>query len=119
MEMLSCYSFIPSVEPAQTDAEYKRSRCGRKTKLSDELKQKILNHLRLSWSLVYMAVVKWLFPAFGANLYNLFSKSILALSVSKWLRPNMVRLINLVLVFLPSTGPFVYSRNIIEFCIAG
>jgi len=37
-------------ELAQTDAEYKRSRCGRKTKLSDELKQKILNHLRLSWS---------------------------------------------------------------------
>ena len=26
-------------EFAQTDAEYKRSRCGRKTKLSDELKQ--------------------------------------------------------------------------------
>ncbi|MDQ7897595.1 helix-turn-helix domain-containing protein, partial [Lactiplantibacillus plantarum] len=27
-----------SYELAQTDAEYKRSRCGRKTKLSDELK---------------------------------------------------------------------------------
>ncbi len=37
-------------ECAQTAAEYKRSRCGRKTKLSDELKQTILNHLRLSWS---------------------------------------------------------------------
>ncbi len=35
---------------AQTDAEYKRSRCGRKTKLNDKLRQIILNHLRLSWS---------------------------------------------------------------------
>mgnify|MGYP003278630445 CR=1 FL=1 len=35
---------------AQADAEYKRTRCGRKTKLSNELKQIILNHLRLSWS---------------------------------------------------------------------
>ena len=37
-------------ELAQTDAEYKRSRCGQKTKLSDELKQIILNYLRLGWS---------------------------------------------------------------------
>ncbi len=35
---------------AQTDAEYKRARCGRKTKLNAKLKQTILNHLRLSWS---------------------------------------------------------------------
>ena len=35
---------------AQADAEYKRARCGRKTKLNAKLKQTILNHLRLSWS---------------------------------------------------------------------
>ena len=29
---------------AQTDVEHKRSQCGRKTKLSDELRQIILNH---------------------------------------------------------------------------
>src|SRR5699024_274003 len=48
-----------------TDAEYKRSRCGRKTKLSDELKQKILNHLRLSWS-----------PGMIAHEFKLATKSI-------------------------------------------
>lgn len=47
-ELSRCQPY--QAELAQTDAEYKRSRCGRKTKLSDELKQKILNHLRLSWS---------------------------------------------------------------------
>lgn len=52
-------------ELAQTDAEYKRSRCGRKTKLSDELKQKILNHLRLSWS-----------PGMIAHEFKLATKSI-------------------------------------------
>ena len=31
-------------EVAQTDAEYKRSRCVRKTKLNDKLRQIILNH---------------------------------------------------------------------------
>ncbi len=35
---------------AQADAEYRRARCGRKTKLNAKLKQTILNHLRLSWS---------------------------------------------------------------------
>ena len=47
-ELSRCQPY--QAELAQTDAEYKRSQCGRKTKLSDELKQKILNHLRLSWS---------------------------------------------------------------------
>ena len=47
-ELSRCQPY--QAELAQTDAEYKRSRCGRKTKLSDELKQKILNYLRLSWS---------------------------------------------------------------------
>ena len=37
-------------QPYQADAEYKRARCGRKTKLSVKLKQTILNHLRLNWS---------------------------------------------------------------------
>ena len=46
-ELSRCQPY--QAELAQTDAEYKQSRCGRKTKLSDELKQKILNHLRLSW----------------------------------------------------------------------
>ncbi|WP_262344909.1 helix-turn-helix domain-containing protein, partial [Lactiplantibacillus plantarum] len=46
-ELSRCQPY--QAELAQTDAEYKRSRCVRKTKLSDELKQKILNHLRLSW----------------------------------------------------------------------
>ena len=41
-ELSRCQPY--QAELAQTDAEYKRSRCGRKTKLSDELKQKILNH---------------------------------------------------------------------------
>ncbi|MFW8000383.1 IS30 family transposase, partial [Lactiplantibacillus plantarum] len=41
------------------------SRCGRKTKLSDELKQKILNHLRLSWS-----------PGMIAHEFKLATKSI-------------------------------------------
>lgn len=40
-ELSRCQPY--QAELAQTDAEYKRSRCGRKTKLSDELKQKILN----------------------------------------------------------------------------
>ncbi|BEI51638.1 hypothetical protein AWA2013_30440 (plasmid) [Lactiplantibacillus plantarum] len=35
---------------AQADAEYKREKCGRTTKLNAKLKQTILNHLRLSWS---------------------------------------------------------------------
>ena len=35
---------------AQADAEYKRTRCGRKAKLNDKLKHPILNHLHLSWS---------------------------------------------------------------------
>ncbi|EKQ23423.1 hypothetical protein LCAUW4_0001 [Lacticaseibacillus casei UW4] len=39
-ELSRCQPY--QAELAQTDAEYKRSRCGRKTKLSDELKQKIL-----------------------------------------------------------------------------
>ena len=52
-------------ECAQTAAEYKRSRCGRKTKLSDELKQTILNHLRLSWS-----------PEMIAHEFKLATKSI-------------------------------------------
>ena len=47
-ELSRCQPY--QAELAQTYAEYKRSRCGRKTKLSDELKQKILNHLHLSWS---------------------------------------------------------------------
>ncbi len=47
-ELSRCQPY--QAELAQTDAEYKRSRCGRKTKLSDELKEKIRNHLRLSWS---------------------------------------------------------------------
>lgn len=38
------------VELAQANAEYKRARCDRKTKLNAKLKQIILNHLRLSWS---------------------------------------------------------------------
>ena len=37
-ELSRCQPY--QAELAQTDAEYKRSRCGRKTKLSDELKQK-------------------------------------------------------------------------------
>ena len=37
-------------EVAQTYAEYQRSRCGRKTKSNDKLRQIILNHLRLSRS---------------------------------------------------------------------
>lgn len=52
-------------EFAQTDAEYKRSRCSRKNKLSDELKQTILNHLRLSWS-----------PEMIAHEFKLATKSI-------------------------------------------
>ncbi|MDQ7897782.1 IS30 family transposase, partial [Lactiplantibacillus plantarum] len=35
-ELSRCQPY--QAELAQTDAEYKRSRCGRKTKLSDELK---------------------------------------------------------------------------------
>ena len=50
---------------AQTDAEYKRSRCGRKTKLNDKLRQIILNHLRLSWS-----------PEMIAHEFKLATKSI-------------------------------------------
>ncbi|MCW6105109.1 IS30 family transposase, partial [Lactiplantibacillus plantarum] len=52
-------------EVAQTDAEYKRSRCGRKTKLNDKLRQIILNHLRLSWS-----------PGMIAHEFKLATKSI-------------------------------------------
>ena len=52
-------------EVAQTDAEYKRSRCGRKTKLNDKLRQIILNHLRLSWS-----------PEMIAHEFKLATKSI-------------------------------------------
>jgi hypothetical protein len=47
-ELSRCQPY--QAELAQTDAEYKRSQCGRKTKLSAEVKQIILNHLRLSWS---------------------------------------------------------------------
>ncbi|MCE5961232.1 hypothetical protein KJR33_09040 [Pediococcus pentosaceus] len=49
----------------QMGVRLKRSRCGRKTKLSDELKQKILNHLRLSWS-----------PGMIAHEFKLATKSI-------------------------------------------
>ena len=45
-EVSRCKTY--QAELAQTDAEYKRSQCGRKTKLSAEVKQIILNHLRLS-----------------------------------------------------------------------
>ncbi|KAF0414453.1 IS30 family transposase [Pediococcus acidilactici] len=62
-ELSRCQPY--QAELAQTDAEYKRSRCGRKTKLSDELKQKILNHLRLSWS-----------PGMIAHEFKLATKSI-------------------------------------------
>jgi IS30 family transposase len=62
-ELARCEPY--QAEVAQTDAEYKRSRCGRKTKLSDELKQKILNHLRLSWS-----------PGMIAHEFKLATKSI-------------------------------------------
>ncbi len=37
-ELSRCQPY--QAELVQTDAEYKQSRCGRKTKLSDELKQK-------------------------------------------------------------------------------
>ena len=37
-------------ELAQANAESKRAQCVRKTKLNSQLKQTILNHLRLSWS---------------------------------------------------------------------
>ncbi|KZU08046.1 Transposase [Lactiplantibacillus plantarum] len=47
-ELSRCQPY--QAELAQTDAEYKRSRCGRKTKLYDKLRQIILNHLRLNWS---------------------------------------------------------------------
>ena len=40
---------------AQADTEYKRARYGRKTKLNAKLKQIILKHLRLSWSLEVIA----------------------------------------------------------------
>lgn len=62
-ELSRCQPY--QAELAQTDDEYKRSRCGRKTKLSDELKQKILNHLRLSWS-----------PGMIAHEFKLATKSI-------------------------------------------
>ncbi|MFW8000376.1 IS30 family transposase, partial [Lactiplantibacillus plantarum] len=62
-ELSRCQPY--QAELAQTDVEYKRSRCGRKTKLSDELKQKILNHLRLSWS-----------PEMIAHEFKLATKSI-------------------------------------------
>lgn len=62
-ELSRCQPY--QAELAQTDAEYKRSRCGRKTKLIDELKQKILNHLRLSWS-----------PGMIAHEFKLATKSI-------------------------------------------
>ena len=62
-ELSRCQPY--QAELAQTDAEYKRSRCGRKTKLSDELKQKILNRLRLSWS-----------PGMIAHEFKLATKSI-------------------------------------------
>ncbi len=47
-ELSRCQPY--QAELAQTNAESKRARCGRKTKLNDKLKQIILNHLRLSWS---------------------------------------------------------------------
>nr|WP_244937298.1 IS30 family transposase [Companilactobacillus futsaii] len=62
-ELSRCQPY--QAELAQTDAEYKRSRCGRKTKLSDELKQTILNHLHLSWS-----------PGMIAHEFKLATKSI-------------------------------------------
>lgn len=62
-ELSRCQPY--QAELAQTDAEYKRLRCGRKTKLSAELKQKILNHLRLSWS-----------PGMIAHEFKLATKSI-------------------------------------------
>ena len=54
-ELSRCQPY--QAELAQTDAEYKRSRCGRKTKLSDELKQKILNH---EFKLATKSIYNWL-----------------------------------------------------------
>ena len=62
-ELARCEPY--QAEVAQTDAEYKRSRCGRKTKLNDKLRQIILNHLRLSWS-----------PEMIAHEFKLATKSI-------------------------------------------
>nr|WP_274619985.1 IS30 family transposase [Lactiplantibacillus plantarum] len=47
-ELSRCQPY--QAELAQANAESKRARCGRKTKLNAKLKQIILNHLRLSWS---------------------------------------------------------------------
>ena len=62
-ELARCEPY--QAEVAQTDAEYKRSRCGRKTKLNDKLRQIILKHLRLSWS-----------PEMIAHEFKLATKSI-------------------------------------------
>lgn len=62
-ELARCEPY--QAEVAQTDAEYKRSRCSRKTKLNDKLRQIILNHLRLSWS-----------PEMIAHEFKLATKSI-------------------------------------------
>ena len=71
-ELSRCQPY--QAELAQTDAEYKRSRCGRKTKLSDELKQKILNHLRLSWSPGMIAHEFKLATRQIANLIRIFGQ---------------------------------------------
>ena len=47
-ELSRCQPY--QAELTQANAEYKRSHCGRKTKLNAKLKQTILNHLRLRWS---------------------------------------------------------------------
>ncbi len=47
-ELFRCQPY--QAELAQANAESKRARCGRKTKLNAKLKQIILNHLCLSWS---------------------------------------------------------------------
>ena len=82
-ELSRCQPY--QAELAQTDAEYKRSRCGRKTKLSDELKQTILNHLRLSWS-----------PEMIAHEFKLATKS-----VYNWLNQGKI---DFPLNYLPEHG---------------
>lgn len=52
-ELSRCQPY--QAELAQANAEFKRARCGRKTKLNAKLKQTILNYLRLSWSPEFIA----------------------------------------------------------------
>ncbi len=47
-ELARCQPYQANL--AQADAERKRAHCGRKTKLTGNLKQVIGDHLRLSWS---------------------------------------------------------------------